>query len=153
MKLILVANGDGTQSFDLATEGRPVYTDGSPESEHTAKDLFSDPKTTELMLLKEQADPESRKEAKARAAELLATLRRDGRDAILILGPRFLKVLCGLLQKEGYVIARSSLFSIRPYERIRATEKTAHCGYCAHNCPLSNPGCAIGQERAGKERR
>lgn len=57
-------------------------------------------------------------------------------------------MLAGELDGAGFVAKRGSLIRIAPLERIIFTEKVLHCGNCMHNCLLTNPGCAIGKEKA-----
>ena len=105
---------------------------------------------------RKQADPrqpESREQIKARADTLILKLAKAGEDCILITGPLFLAELLDRLRVRNYVIQRSGMLGIRPMEKFVISEKEAHCGGCAHNCFLSNPGCGVGRDKAMRRER
>ena len=93
---------------------------------------------------------EKRRDTKKRAEELVRLLVERDEDCILVAHELFLYVFTDVLRKHGFVVERSQQFRIKNLERIRATKKDDHCGFCSHNCMLSNPGCDIGREKALK---
>lgn len=104
---------------------------------------------------RKQADPrqpESQEQLKARADALILKLEKDGNDCILITGPLYLEVLLDRFRVHNYVIQRSGIFKIQPLEKFVISEKEAHCGGCGHNCFLSNPGCGVGRDKAGRRK-
>ena len=105
---------------------------------------------------RKQADPrqpESREQLRARADALILKLAKAGEDCILITGPLFLAELLDRFRVQNYVMQRSGIFRIRPLEKFVISEKEAHCGGCAHNCFLSNPGCGVGRDKAMRRER
>lgn len=97
--------------------------------------------------------PESRRQAVARAEKLLGLLEERGQDCILVSHPIFLKVLLNRLGAHGYCITRGKSFRITPLERILITRRDMHCGGCGHNCLLTNPGCGVGRDVAKRRYR
>ena len=91
---------------------------------------------------------EAKRAARKRAEELIEKLEKDGRDCVLFSHPGQLPLLMDALRRRGYCFSRFSSGAVRPLERILATSRTAHCGGCAHNCMLSNPGCGVGRDKA-----
>ena len=92
----------------------------------------------------------ARREAAAQAEALIASLEREGRDCVLFSHPARIPLLLDRLRVRGYCFSRSGLGAVRPGERILATRREAHCGGCAHNCVLTNPGCGVGRDRAAR---
>ena len=94
--------------------------------------------------------PESVEESRARASRLIGTLCAEGQNCILITDERMINVLVRELKRRGFHIRRGGLFRVDHLERIIATDNEPHCGGCMHDCPLSNPGCMIGKDKAAK---
>ena len=94
--------------------------------------------------------PESVEESRARASRLIDTLCTEGQNCILISDERMISVLVRELKRRGFHIRRGGLFRVDHLERIIATDNEPHCGGCMHDCPLSNPGCMIGKDKAAK---
>ena len=94
---------------------------------------------------------ETRKMTKARAEELVKMLVEKNEDCVLVTHEFYLYTLKSVLEKHGFVIKRGGTGRIKNLERIRATKRDDHCGFCTHNCLLSNPGCDIGRERLKRE--
>ncbi len=92
--------------------------------------------------------PESRATSIARAEELIKKLEAEGRDCLLVLDGDFLSLLLDRLRRHGYASQRSGIGHWQPLERILASKRETHCGGCAHNCLLANPGCGIGRDKA-----
>ena len=88
---------------------------------------------------------------RARAEELVQMILEKNEDCVLVTHEFYLYTLKSVLEKHGFVIKRSATGRIKNLERIRATKKDDHCGFCTHNCLLSNPGCDIGRDRAKQE--
>lgn len=91
---------------------------------------------------------ETRKMTKERAEKLVKMLLEKNEDCVLVTHEFYLYTLKSVLEKHGFVIRRSSTGRIKNLERIRATKRDDHCGFCNHNCILSNPGCDIGRDKA-----
>ena len=91
---------------------------------------------------------ETKKMTRARAEELVRMIIEKDEDCVLVTHEFYLYTLKGILSKHGFVIKRGGMGRIKNLERIRATKKDDHCGFCTHNCLLSNPGCDIGRDRA-----
>ncbi len=157
--------------------GRPVWVGEDPQSAETAKQVLTECEYTTEPLLNEidvrsfadtekeyapevyfrkaaaqrkQGDPrqkESREQLIRRAEELIGRLE-DAGDVILVTGPLFLEVLMDRFRVHGYVVGRSGIRKILPYERMIFSRRDEHCGGCGHNCFLSNPGCGIGKDKA-----
>ena len=94
---------------------------------------------------------EKRRDTKARAEKLVRELIDKDEDCILVAHELFLYVFTEVLGKHGFVVERSNRGRIKNLERIRATKKDDHCGFCSHNCLLANAGCDIGREKAKKK--
>ena len=92
--------------------------------------------------------PESAKQSRARADELIDKLERRGEDCILISHPRMIAVLLDRLRVRGYVAQRTGIGRVKPFEQMLLSRRGEHCGGCAHNCLLSNPGCNVGRDKA-----
>ena len=65
--------------------------------------------------------------------------------------PGFIALLLDRLRVRGYCVARTGLGRVQPLERLLLTRRDMHCGGCAHNCLLSNPGCGIGRDKAARK--
>ncbi len=94
---------------------------------------------------------EKRRDTKARAEKLAKELIEKDEDCIVVAHELFLYIFSDVLAKHGFVVERSNRFRIKNLERIRATKKDDHCGFCSHNCLLANAGCDIGREKAKKQ--
>ncbi len=92
--------------------------------------------------------PESREQLRARAERLIGKLEAEGGYYLLVTHPLFLTELLDRLRVHGYVIQRSGVMQIRPWEKIVVSRREEHCGGCQHNCFLSNPGCGVGRDKA-----
>lgn len=162
----------------ISADGRQVYVGPGRAARQTAEQYFTDASITVEPLLDEipqrsykdtnkklplwlwrlmaclqqffgiRRQPETKKQAKARAEKLIAQLEAQGRDCILVSYPGFIKVLLDRFQAHGYCIARSGVFGISPLERVLITKRDMHCGGCSHNCLLTNPGCGVGRDKA-----
>ncbi|MBO4235445.1 MAG: histidine phosphatase family protein [Firmicutes bacterium] len=162
----------------LKIEGFRVYISALPRTRATANGLFGDCELIETPLLNEVPNRaaidtekklpkkfwvargrtqwymnssrqwETRKMTRDRAEELVKMLVDKNEDCVLVTHEFFLYTLKSVLEKHGFVIKRSNTGRIKNLERIRATKRDDHCGFCTHNCLLSNPGCDIGKERA-----
>ncbi len=95
--------------------------------------------------------PESRKEIAARAEALMARLEQEEKDCVLIADCILTGELLDRARVRGYTRARTGIFRYRPWERVLLTKRNVHCGGCAHNCLLSNPGCGIGRDKAARK--
>lgn len=94
--------------------------------------------------------PESRKALSARAEQLMARLEREEKDCVLVADCILTEELLDRARVRGYTRARTGIFRYRPWERVLLTKRNVHCGGCAHNCLLSNPGCGIGRDKAAR---
>lgn len=92
--------------------------------------------------------PESLKASAARAETLVERLETAGEDCVLITDESLVPLLLDRLRVRGFCPARSGVGRFRPWERVLVTRRDTHCGGCAHNCFLSNPGCDIGRDKA-----
>jgi hypothetical protein len=154
----------------LSSEGRKVYISSAPCAMTTAEALCPGADYTVHTGLNE-AEPvssplsaaalspalrarlhaprgEAKEAARKRAEALIAELEKDGRDCVLFSHPGQIPLLMDALRRRGYCFNRFYSGAVRPLERILATSRTAHCGGCAHNCMLSNPGCGVGRDKA-----
>ena len=95
---------------------------------------------------------DKKSESRARAAELIAGIRAAGKNCIIIADEHMVNTLARELKRNGFHIKRGGLFHVDYLERIVATDNEPHCGGCMHDCPLSNPGCMIGKDKAAKLR-
>ena len=96
--------------------------------------------------------PESRRASAARAEALVGELEEKGDDCCLVTDAGFLPFLLDAFRRRGCSMARSGIGRFRPWERIQITKRESHCGGCAHNCLLSNPGCGVGKDKARRLR-
>ncbi len=92
--------------------------------------------------------PESRRETLLRADSLIARLEKEGEDCVLVADEVFLPLLLDRFRVRGYSMRRSGIGRIKPWEQFLLTPRSLHCGGCAHNCLLSNPGCGVGKDKA-----
>jgi len=99
------------------------------------------------------ASAESRRESREKADELIDRLEKKGEDCILVSHPRRIAALCDALRVRGYCVQRTGLGSIKPFEQLLLSRRDEHCGGCAHNCLLSNPGCSIGRDKAARAKK
>ena len=152
--------------------GRPVYISTSPSARLSAQALCPGAAFTVHEGLNE-AEPmpglfaslalpaslrarldaprgEARKAAGRRAAALVAELEKAGDDCVLFSHPAQIPLLMDALRLRGYCFRRTELGAVRPGERILATSRSDHCGGCAHNCMLSDPGCGVGRDKAAR---
>ena len=95
--------------------------------------------------------PESRRKIAARAEQLMARLEGEEKDCVLIADCILTEELLDRARVRGYTRARTGIFRYRPWERVLLTKRSVHCGGCAHNCLLSNPGCGIGRDKAARK--
>ena len=95
---------------------------------------------------------DKKSESRARAAELIAGIRAAGKNCIIIADEHMVNTLARELKRNGFHIKRGGLIHVDYLERIVATDNEPHCGGCMHDCPLSNPGCMIGKDKAAKLR-
>ena len=95
--------------------------------------------------------PESRRDLSARAEALMARLTEEEKDCVLIADCLLTGELVDRARVRGYTYARTGIFRFAPWERILLTRRDVHCGGCAHNCLLSNPGCGIGRDKAARK--
>ena len=92
--------------------------------------------------------PETRTATYERCGKLMHLIRSSDRGTVLVSHGFFLRVFLSYCRRNHYEVTRYGGLTIAPLERIRITERDAHCGHCVHNCLLSNPGCDIGRETA-----
>ena len=92
--------------------------------------------------------PESLRQVRERAEILIRKLEQKPGDYLLISCPLFLAELLDCFRIHSYVIQRSGLLGVQPWEKIVISRKEEHCGGCQHNCFLSNPGCGVGRDKA-----
>ncbi len=97
--------------------------------------------------------PESLAQVRERASRLIQKLEAEQGDFLLVTYPLFLAELLDALRIHNYVIQRSGIVSIQPWEKIVVSRKEEHCGGCQHNCFLSNPGCGVGKDKARRQAR
>ena len=90
---------------------------------------------------------ETRRDTLARAGELIDRLEAEGRDCIVISRGLTMEALKTALRRRGYTVDGGGLVP-RPLDRLRAAKQTERCGGCNHNCPLSNPKCDVGRNKA-----
>ena len=170
------------QTECISSHGRPVYVSSAKNAALTADLLFTDAEMTEEPLLNEvpvraykdtekklplwcwqlmasiqyflgnSRQPETKSQAKVRADKLLDQLEAKNQDCILISHPIFIKILLNRFSARGYCITGRNTVRIAPLSRLLITKWDMHCGGCAHNCLLSNPGCGVGRD-AGRRRR
>ena len=99
------------------------------------------------------AAAESRRESRRKADEFIDRLEKRGEDCVLVSHPRRIAALCDALRVHGYCVQRTGLGGIKPFEQLLLSRRDEHCGGCAHNCLLSNPGCSIGRDKAARAKR
>lgn len=166
----------------ISSHGRPVYISSAKKAALTAELLFTDAEMIEEPLLNEvpvraykdtekklpfwcwqlmasiqrffgnSRQPETKAQAKVRANKLLDLLETKNQDCILISHPIYIKILLNRFSARGYCITGRNTVRITPLNRLLITKWDMHCGGCAHNCLLSNPGCGVGRD-AGRRRR
>ena len=78
-------------------------------------------------------------------------LEKEEKDCVLIADCILTEELLDRARVRGYTRARTGIFRYRPWERVLLTKRSVHCGGCAHNCLLSNPGCGIGRDKAARK--
>lgn len=96
---------------------------------------------------------ESGRAVSARAEELMARLEEEEKDCVLIADCLLTEELLDRARVRGYTRARTGIFRYRPWERVLLTKRDVHCGGCAHNCLLSNPGCGVGKDKAARQKK
>ena len=163
----------------VAANGRKVYISQSVAARQTAEELIGGAETTSSALLDEiplrafgkgllalwlwrfllfvrglfgLAAAESRTESRRKADALIDAVEKTGEDCILVSHPRRIAALCDALRVRGYCVQRTGLGSIKPGEQLLLSRRDEHCGGCAHNCLLSNPGCNIGRDKAARQK-
>ena len=87
-------------------------------------------------------------EDRAGAEALISELDEREKDCILVSHPRMIPLLLDRMRVHGHCVNRGEFGAIKPMERILVTRRDMHCGGCAHNCFLNNPGCGIGRDKA-----
>lgn len=162
----------------LKSEGFRVYISTLPRTRATAKGLLGECELMETPLLNEvpnraavdtslklpkwswvacgriewyfnsSRQPETKRKTRERAEKLVKMLVEKNEDCVLITHEFYLYTLESVLAKHGFVTERGSIGRIKNLERIRATKRDDHCGFCTHNCLLSDPGCDIGRDKA-----
>ena len=90
---------------------------------------------------------EKREETLRRAGELADRLEAGDADCIVIARGLTMKALKTVLRRRGYTIDGGNLIP-RPLDRMRAMKQLLRCGGCNHNCPLANPTCDVGRNKA-----
>lgn len=91
---------------------------------------------------------ETRRQARARARDLVSSLTGAGEDCVLVAPPVFLGILLAALRRRGFVVRRTAVGRIRAGEKLFLSQRKDHCGGCSHNCLLQNPGCDVGRDKA-----
>ncbi len=94
--------------------------------------------------------PESRSRSTQKAVQFIDELLQKHANCILISDERRINLLVRELKRRGFRIKRGSFRHIDYLDRIVATDNEPHCGGCMHDCPLTNPGCMIGKDKAAK---
>ena len=95
---------------------------------------------------------EGKKEARRRADALIDRLESEGKDCILLSHPAMIAALMDALRVRGYCAQRTGFGRVRPFEQMLLSRRDEHCGGCAHNCLLANPGCSIGRDKAARQK-
>lgn len=169
-----------TQGHPVAANGRGVLASPRAAAQDTAEGLIADGVPQSEPLLDEiplrpfgggmlplwlwrvlmwlrglfcLAAAESRRESRRKADELIDGLEKRGEDCILVSHPRRIAALCDALRVRGYCVQRTGLGGIKPFEQLLLSRRDEHCGGCAHNCLLSNPGCNIGRDKAARAKK
>ena len=173
---------EAAQVERISSHGRPVYVSSTKNAARTAELFFTDAEMIEEPLLNEvpvcaykdtekklplwrwqlmasiqhffgnSRQPETKAQAKVRADKLLDLLEAKNQDCILISHPIFIKILLNRFSARGYCITGRNTVRIAPLNRLLITKWDTHCGGCAHNCLLSNPGCGVGRDAARRRR-
>ena len=154
----------------IPAAGRSVYVSRSPLAQASARAVYPDGRLVVTELLDElppRAAGEGRRSlrfrrlfdrpgrsereaALARAETLLDQLASGDDDAILVSHPGFIALLLDRLRLRGYCVKRTGLGRVQPLERLLLTRRDMHCGGCAHNCFLDDPGCGVGRDTAAR---
>ena len=169
-----------TQGHPVAANGRGVWASPRAAAQNTAEGLIADGTPQSEPLLDEiplrpfgggtlplwlwrvlmwlrgllgLAAAESLRESRRKADELIDRLEKRGEDCILVSHPRRIAALCDALRVRGYCVQRTGLGGIKPFEQLLLSRRDEHCGGCAHNCLLSNPGCNIGRDKAARAKK
>ena len=161
----------GIPQKPIPAAGRSVYVSRSPLAQASARAVYPDGSfvVTELLdelpphaagkgmrslrfrRLFDRPDRAEKEAALARAETLLDQLAKSDDDAILVSHPGFIALLLDRLRLRGYCVARTGLGRVQPLERLLLTRRDMHCGGCAHNCFLDNPGCGVGRDKAARK--
>lgn len=156
------------EAHAVKANGRAVYCSPRPAAGETAAMLVDAEAIPERMLdeigrragsaekklpawLWASPDTAAKDEARCRADELIDRLERQGKDCILVSHPRMIELLMDRLRVRGYVAQRTGFGRVRPWEQMLLSRRDEHCGFCNHNCLLTNPGCDIGRDKARRQ--
>lgn len=169
-----------TQGHPVAANGRGVHVSSRAAAQDTAEKLIADGAPQSEPLLDEiplrpfgggklplwlwrvlvwlrglfgLAAAESGRVSRQKADELISRLEKRREDCILVSHPRRIAALCDALRVRGYCVQRTGLGGIKPFEQLLLSRRDEHCGGCAHNCLLSNPGCNIGRDKAARAKK
>ena len=169
-----------TQGHPVAANGRGVHVSPRAAAQDTAEKLIADGAPQSEPLLDEiplrpfgggklplwlwrvlvwlrglfgLTAAESGRVSRQKADELISRLEKRGEDCILVSHPRRIAALCDALRVRGYCVQRTGLGGIKPFEQLLLSRRDEHCGGCAHNCLLSNPGCNIGRDKAARAKK
>ena len=99
----------------------------------------------------DRPDRTEKEAAIVRAETLLDQLAKSDDDAILVSHPVFTALLLDRLRVRGYCVNRTCLGRVQPLERLLLSRRDMHCGGCAHNCFLDNPGGGVGRDKAARK--
>ncbi|MBR2532064.1 MAG: hypothetical protein IKE56_05280 [Lachnospiraceae bacterium] len=94
--------------------------------------------------------PETRSRSIQMAVQFIDELLQKHANCILISDERRINLLVRELRNRRFRIKRGGFRRIDYLDRIVATDNEPHCGGCMHDCPLTNPGCMIGKDKAAK---
>ena len=94
--------------------------------------------------------PETHSQSAKKAVQFIDELLQKHANCILISDERRINLLVGELKRRRFRIKRGGFRRIGYLDRIVATDNELHCGGCMHDCPLTNPGCMIGRDKAAK---
>lgn len=122
----------GEEEFQTESLLSPVVPDLTEKGRHS-------PKGWHRKLLGKQREA---------ADALIQRLEQKGENCVLIASAQVVEVLLDRLRLRGYCQARTGVFGLKPLEHIQVSHRDDHCGFCNHNCLLSNPGCPIGRDKA-----
>ena len=144
------------QEKKLPWEGKPVLAAPCPAAKRTAALLIDGGEVREEPLLAPVTERAARDGGSLplwlwREAARMARLEREEKDCVLIADCILTEELLDRARVRGYTRARTGIFRYRPWERVLLTKRNVHCGGCAHNCLLSNPGCGIGRDKAARK--